>query len=826
MSGQFSERVNIIINFAREEATRLKHDYIGTEHLLLGIVKEGTGSAVQILNNLGIEIEEIGRRLEASISDGGTAVMPGTTLPMTPRAKTTLQRAKIEAQNLNAPQTGTQHLLMALILDPTSQSSAVLTGLGLDYEQIKEQVVLMAKDDKAAQQSGGKQAPGMTRRTTQPIRKSLTPFLDQYGRNLNTLAKEGKLDPVIGRSKEIERIIQILTRRRKNNPLLIGEPGIGKTAIVEGLAQKIVNREIPQLLENKVVFTVELSGIVAGTQYRGQFEERMKALIVELQKNENVIVFIDEIHTIVGAGGASGALDAANIFKPALSRGEIKCVGATTLDEYRKYFESDAALDRRFQTLMVEPPSVQEAIQIIGGLKKTYEDHHKVKYTDEAIKEAVVLSDRYISDRFLPDKAIDVIDEAGAFKRLSGMEIPQEIRDLEQKIEEAEKAKNLAIQTEIFEEAAVQQKIINELTEELKERNKKWRENMTENVLVVDEHAISRVLSSMTGIPLNQLEEQESQKLMKLEEHLRASIIGQDEALESVARSIRRSRAGLRNIKRPIASFIFLGPTGVGKTELAKALAKELFNSEDALIRIDMSEYMEKFEVSKLIGSAPGFVGYEDAGQLSEKVRKKPYSVVLLDEIEKAHPDVFNILLQILDDGRLTDSHGRHVNFKNTIIIMTSNAGTRDASKKALGFARDSDKSNYDVMKGRVTDELKKVFTPEFLNRVDETIVFKHLNKEDIEKIIDIRLQEFLERLKERKVIAEITDELRKHLLNKGFDADLGARPLQRALQRNLEDVLAEAFLMKEYQEGDNIIIDVKDGNVVVSKVEKEKKDE
>ena len=823
MSGQFSERVKIIINLAREEAARLKQDYVGTEHLLLGIVKEGGGSAVQVLANLGIDTGEVARRIEDSVAgDGGTMTMPGTTLPITPRAKEVLKRAEMEARNLSSQLTETQHLLLALIRDPESQAAAVLTGLGLDYEQIKEQVTAMSKDNKSSQSAGKQQSPGMTRRITQPVRKSLTPFLDHYGRNLNALAKEGKLDPVIGRSKEIDRIIQILTRRRKNNPLLIGEPGIGKTAIVEGLAQKIVNRDIPQLLENKEVFTVELSGVVAGTQYRGQFEERMKAFIAELQRNEQVIVFIDEIHTIVGAGSASGTLDAANIFKPALARGEVKCVGATTLDEYRRYFESDAALDRRFQTIMVEPPSVQEAILIIDGLKKTYENHHKVKYTDEAIREAVVLADRYISDRFLPDKAIDVIDEAGAFKRLSGMEIPQEIRDLELAVEETEKAKNLAVEIQNFEEAAMQKNVQNDLKAELEEKSRQWRSNMTDNVLVVDEHAISRVLSSMTGIPLNQLEEQESQKLMQLEGQLRKSIIGQEEALESVARSIRRSRAGLRNIKRPIASFIFLGPTGVGKTELAKALAKELFNSEDALIRIDMSEYMEKFEVSKLIGSAPGFVGYEDAGQLSEKVRKKPYSVVLLDEIEKAHPDVFNILLQILDDGRLTDSHGRHVNFKNTIIIMTSNAGTRDASKKALGFARDSDKSNYDVMKGRVTDELKKVFTPEFLNRVDETIVFKHLNKEDVEKIIEIRLNEFLERLKERKVEAEITKELKAHLLDKGFDADLGARPLQRAMQRNLEDVLAEAFLMKEYQEGDKIIIDAKDGSVVVAKAQKD----
>ncbi|MCL1946200.1 MAG: ATP-dependent Clp protease ATP-binding subunit [Chitinivibrionia bacterium] len=822
MSIQHTDRVKIVITRAHEEAVRLKQDYVGTEHLLLGIIKEGTGTAVQVLTSFGIDINEVARRMEESMSgDGGTMTMPsGTSLPITPRGKEVLKRAEIEARNLSANLMGTEHLLLALIRDPESEAAAVLTSMGLDYEQIKEQVSAISKDKAAEQQARqNPQSQGMLRKPVQPVRKSLTPFLDHYGRNLNVLAKEGKLDPVIGRTKEIDRIIQILTRRRKNNPLLIGEPGIGKTAIVEGLAQKIVNREIPQLLENKVVYSLELSGVVAGTQYRGQFEERMKAFIAELQKNENVIVFIDEIHTIVGAGSASGTLDAANIFKPALARGEIKCVGATTMDEYRKYFESDAALDRRFQTIMVEPPSVQEAIQIISGLKKTYEDHHKVKYTDEAIQEAVVLSDRYISDRFLPDKAIDIIDEAGAFKRLSGMEIPQEIRDLEQQIEEAEKAKKIAVEIQNFEEAAMQKNLQNDLKTELEEQKKRWRETMTDNILVVDSQTISRVISSMTGIPLNQLEEQESQKLLQLESHLRKNIIGQEDALESVAKSIRRSRAGLRNIKRPIASFIFLGPTGVGKTELAKALAKELFNSEDALIRIDMSEYMEKFEVSKLIGSAPGFVGYEDAGQLSEKVRKKPYSVILLDEIEKAHPDVFNILLQILDDGRLTDSHGRHINFKNTIIIMTSNAGTRDASKKSLGFSKDNDKSNYDVMKGRVTDELKKIFTPEFLNRVDETIVFKHLNKEDVEKIIEIRLQEFQERLKERKVSVELTQELKKFLLQKGFDADLGARPLQRALQRNLEDVLAEAFLMKEYQEGDSIKVDVEDEKVIVHKV-------
>jgi len=827
MSGQLTDRAKRVLDLAREEAARLKQDYVGTEHLLLGIIKEGEGTAIQVLLNLDIDIDEVARKIEESVSTDGGTMVQGTMLPITPRAKKVIEKAGFEARNLNSDFIGTEHLLLALIRDPESQAAAVLTGMGVDYEMLKDQIIAIAKERKEQQKQNQPQQPGMARRgaATAP-RKSLTPFLDHYGRNLNQMAKEGRLDPVIGRSNEIDRVIQILSRRRKNNPLLIGEPGIGKTAIVEGLAQKIVKKEIPQILENKVVYSLELSGVVAGTQYRGQFEDRIKALITELQKNENVILFIDEIHTMVGAGGASGTLDAANIFKPALSRGEIKCIGATTLDEYRKYFESDAALDRRFQTIMVEPPSVAEAIQIIGGLKKTYEDHHKVKYTDKAIEESVILSDRYISDRFLPDKAIDIIDEAGAYKRLSGMEIPPEERDLEQKIEEVEKVKSIAAVEQRFEEAAKQKQIQDELKNELEERKKARLAQSDENVLIVDEQTISRVVSSITGIPLNQLEEQESQKLLHLEEHLRGSIIGQEDALESVAKSIRRSRAGLRNIKRPIASFIFLGPTGVGKTELAKALAKELFNTEDALIRIDMSEYMEKFEVSKLIGSAPGFVGYEDAGQLSEKVRKKPYSVVLFDEIEKAHPDIFNILLQILDDGRLTDSHGRHINFKNTIIIMTSNAGTRDASKKGLGFTQDTNQSNYEVMKSRVTDELKKHFTPEFLNRVDETIVFRHLNKEDIEKIIDIRLDEFKKRLKEKNVNAELTPNLKKFLVEKGFDPDLGARPLQRAIQRNLEDVLAEAFLMREYKEGDNIAVDVEDGNVVVKKVDKPEKEE
>jgi ATP-dependent Clp protease ATP-binding subunit ClpC len=615
MGGLFSDNAKTVINLAKYEAIRLQQDYVGTEHLLLGIIKEGSGAAIRIFNNLGINIDEVKRRIEETIvSDGGT-MLQSSMLPITPRARKVLENAGIEARNLSSALIGTQHLLLALIRDPESQASAVLVGMGLDYEQIKEAINHVENEksiDNPVADTSKMQNSEMQRRQAQQQVKSTTPFLDHYGRNLNTLAKEKKLDPVIGRSKEIERVIQILSRRKKNNPLLIGEPGIGKTAIIEGLAQRIVNRDIPQILETKVIYSLDLSGVVAGTTYRGQFEERMKAFITELQKNENVIVFIDEIHTIVGAGSASGTLDAANIFKPALARGEIKCVGATTLDEYRKYFEPDAALDRRFQTIMVEPPSISETISIITGLKKTYEEHHKVEYTDRAIEEAVILSDRYISDRFLPDKAIDVIDEAGALKRLSGLEIPQEIRELEQKLEETEKAKNTAANEQNYEEAARQKNIQDHIKDALKETSQKWRENINENVLVVDELVISRVISSMTGIPLNQLEEQESQKLLHLEEHLRQSVIGQEEALESVARSIRRNRAGLRNIKRPIASFIFLGPTGVGKTELAKVLAKELFNNENALIRIDMSEYMEKFELSKLIGAAPGFVGYDD----------------------------------------------------------------------------------------------------------------------------------------------------------------------------------------------------------------------
>ena len=638
-------------------------------------------------------------------------------------------------------------------------------------------------------------------------------------RDLTALAREGKLDPVIGREKEIERVVQILSRRKKNNPVLIGEPGIGKTAIVEGLAQKIIDKSIPQVLENKRVVNLDMASIVAGTKYRGQFEERIKALMVELQKNDNVIIFIDELHTIVGAGGSEGSLDASNIFKPALSRGEIQCVGATTLDEYRKYIEKDGALARRFQTIMVDPPSVKETILILAGLRHNYEDHHKVTYTDKAIEAAVKLSERYISDRFLPDKAIDVIDEAGARKRLSSMEIPPEIRQIEMEINDVIKEKEKAVEHQEFERAAKLRDTQEKLKEALLEKKALWRKSKAEERLLVDEATIVEIIATMTGIPLSRLEEEESNRLLKLEDELRKRVIGQDKALEAVAKSIRRSRAGLHSARRPIASFIFLGPTGVGKTELAKTLSVALFNTEDALVRIDMSEYMEKFAVSRLVGAPPGYVGYEEGGQLSEKIRKKPYSVILLDEIEKAHPDVFNILLQILDDGVLTDSYGRHVNFKNTIIIMTSNAGTRDVRKTAsVGFGKSTDVSDYEAMKGKVMDELKRIFNPEFLNRVDDTIVFNPLGKEEIAKIVDIQLREVSGKLSERNVNLEVSQSAKEFILEHGFDPILGARPMRRSIQKLVEDRLAEEFLNKRFDDGDTVTVDAGNGELTFSK--------
>ncbi len=790
----FTDRVKKVMQIAREESVRLGNDYVGTEHLLLGLIKEGDGVAVAVLRSMGVDLDQLTSNIEKAITSTGGMMTIGQMLPFTPRAKKVLEIAANEARSMSHKYIGTEHLLLALMKDTESAAANALAAASLEYEKVKDEIGRVLR---------GGESVGASKE------KSKTPFLDHFGRDLTNMAREGRLDPVIGREKEIERVVQILSRRKKNNPVLIGEPGIGKTAIVEGLAQKIHEKAIPQVLENKRVINLDMASMVAGTKYRGQFEERLKALMVELQKNENIIIFIDELHTIVGAGGSEGSLDASNIFKPALSRGEIQCIGATTLDEYRKYIEKDGALARRFQTIMVDPPNVQETIQILRGLRIRYEEHHTVNYSERAIESAVTLSERYISDRFLPDKAIDVIDEAGARKRLSSMEIPPEIRDMEKEISDVVREKEESVEQQEFERAAKLRDKQDKLKGDLLEKKALWRKSKSEERLLVDEATIIEVISTMTGIPLSRLEEEESKKLLNLEEELRRRVIGQDQALEAIARSIRRSRAGLHNIRRPIASFIFLGPTGVGKTELAKTLAESLFDSEDALVRIDMSEYMEKFAVSRLVGAPPGYVGYEEGGQLSEKIRKKPYSVVLFDEIEKAHPDVFNILLQILDDGILTDAYGRHVNFKNTLIIMTSNAGTREVKRTGkVGFGKTTDLSTYDAMKSKVMDELKRLFNPEFLNRVDEAIVFNHLGKKEIARIVDIQIREVEKRLEERNVHLKVSDEAKGFIVDKGYDPVLGARPLRRSIQRLVEDRLAEEFLNERFHEGDTVKVD------------------
>jgi len=808
MNGMFTDRVKKVMQIAREESVRLGNDYVGTEHLLLGLIKEGDGVAVAVMKGMGVDTDDLAESIERTVTSAGGMMTIGQMLPFTPRAKKVLEVAANEARAMTHKYIGTEHLLLALMKDTESAAANALGAAGLEYDRVKEEIGRVLKGGEVSGAPLSKE-------------KSKTPFMDHFGRDLTAMAKEGKLDPVIGREKEIERVVQILSRRRKNNPVLIGEPGIGKTAIVEGLAQKIVDKNIPQVLEDKRVINMDMASMVAGTKYRGQFEERLKALTVELQKNENVIIFIDELHTIVGAGGSEGGLDASNIFKPALSRGEIQCVGATTLDEFRKYIEKDGALARRFQTIVVDPPSVAETIQILSGLRHNYEEHHKVTFSDKAIEAAVKLSDRYISDRFLPDKAIDVIDEAGARKRLSSMEIPSEVREIEKEIEEVAREKELAVEQQKFEEAARLRDRQEKLGGTLLEAKALWRKSKSEERLLVDETTVNEVIATMTGIPITRLAEKETHKVLHLEEELRRRVIGQDEALGAIARSIRRSRAGLHNIKRPIASFIFLGPTGVGKTELAKALSHALFDSDEALVRIDMSEYMEKFAVSRLVGAPPGYVGYEEGGQLTEKIRKKPYSVILLDEIEKAHPDVFNLLLQILDDGVLTDSYGRHVNFKNTIIIMTSNAGTRDVKRMGtVGFGRTDAVSDYEAMKSRVTDEMKRIFNPEFINRIDETIVFSALGKDEIAKIVDIQLNEVQQRLTDRNIKLVFTPEMKQFLVDKGYDPILGARPLRRSIQRSVEDPLAEEFLLGKFVDGDEITLAVEGEQLVFRKSE------
>ena len=792
MHDKFTERVRKVMYLAREEAARLQHDYIGTEHLLLGVIREGEGIAATVLNNLGLDLDAIRQAVESMVASTGGTLTIGE-IPFTPRAKRVLELSVDEARQLGHNYVGTEHLLLGLIREGEGVAARVLLELGVDRKKVREETLKLL---------------GGTPSVSQPERegKVETPALNQFGRDLTALARENKLDPIIGRESEIERVIQVLSRRKKNNPILIGEPGVGKTAIAEGLAERIVENRVPETLKDKRIVTLDLAAVVAGTKYRGQFEERLKAVMNEIRESKDTIIFIDELHTIVGAGGAEGAIDASNMLKPALARGELQCIGATTLDEFRKYIEKDGALERRFQPIMVDPPSVDETIEIIKGLRDKYEAHHGAKFTDDAIVAAARLADRYINDRFLPDKAIDVIDEAGACARLSVSAIPTEVRDLEKHVEEVAKEKEAAIQQQEFEKAARLRDKEKELRAKLREHKKSWNEVKHDTQITVDVELIASVISRMTGIPINRIEEKESAKLLRMEDELRKWIVGQDEAVAAVSRAIRRNRAGLRDPRRPIGSVIFLGPTGVGKTELARVLARFLFDDPDALIRIDMSEYMEKFSVSRLIGAPPGYVGHEEGGQLTEKVRRKPYSVVLLDEIEKAHPDVFNILLQVLDDGQLTDSLRRKVDFKNTVLIMTSNIGARQIKgSRSLGFSERTEESSYGTMKTTILEELKRAFNPEFLNRVDEAIVFHSLSRVEMFNITRILMEQVVDRLRVAGVKLTFEDEVIDFLIEKGFDAALGARPLKRAIQKLIEDPLSEHVLRGQLKDGSEV---------------------
>lgn len=807
MFGRFTERAQKVLALAQEEAVRLGHNNIGTEHILLGLIREGEGIAAKALVALGLGLEKIQDEVESLIGRGQEQP---TNIAYTPRAKKVIELSMDEARKLGHTYVGTEHILLGLIREGEGVAARVLNNLGVSLNKARQQVLQLLGSSETVSPSHGSAS------------NANTPTLDSLARDLTAIAKEGNLDPVIGRSKEIERVIQVLSRRTKNNPVLIGEPGVGKTAIAEGLAQKIVNNEIPETLRDKRVMTLDMGSVVAGTKYRGEFEDRLKKIMDEIRQAGNVILFIDELHTLIGAGGAEGAIDASNILKPALSRGELQCIGATTLDEYRKYIEKDAALERRFQPITVDQPTAEEAIQILHGLRDRYEAHHRVKITDEAIEQAVKLSDRYITDRFLPDKAIDLIDEASSKVRLRSYTVPPNLKELESKLEDIRKEKDAAVQSQEFEKAAALRDTEQKMREELERTKNEWKEKQGRTDTAVFAEDIAQIVASWTGIPVSQLAEEETERLLKMESILHSRVIGQEEAVKAVSKAIRRARAGLKDPKRPIGSFIFLGPTGVGKTELARALAEAMFGDENAVIRIDMSEYMEKHSTSRLVGAPPGYVGYDEGGQLTEKVRRKPYSVVLLDEIEKAHPEVFNILLQVLEDGRLTDSKGRVVDFRNTLIIMTSNVGADMIKRNStLGFTAVQDAGrDYSNMRDKVMGELKKSFRPEFLNRIDEIIVFHSLDESHIGQIVSLMADELRKRLLEQDIEFTLTDKAKDFLAKEGYDPAYGARPLRRAIQKHIEDRLSEELLKGAIAKGDQLTIDVKDGELIVEKSE------
>ncbi len=839
MEAKFSQRVKDVISFSREEALRLGNDFIGVEHLLLGLIREGDGKAIAVLHEFHLDLKMIRKEIEQNLAKSSGAAIGKqnlTNIPLVKQAERVLKLTYLEAKLYKSPMIGTEHLLLSILKNEDSAACSILNKYGVIYENVKDELESM-KDDEitpraefpgGAEEDAGNEESFSSQRKADP--KSKTPVLDNFGRDLTKMAEAGRLDPIVGREKEIERVSQILSRRKKNNPILIGEPGVGKSAIAEGLALRIVQRKVSRVLFNKRIVSLDLASLVAGTKYRGQFEERMKAVMQEIEKNPDVILFIDEIHTIIGAGGASGSLDASNMFKPALARGEMQAIGATTLDEYRQYIEKDGALERRFQKVIIEPTSAGETVQILNNIKERYEDHHSVTYTEDAIEACVRLTERYITDRHLPDKAIDALDEVGSRVHLTNINVPQEILDIEEKIEGLKDEKNEVIKSQQYEKAAELRDNERKLQEQLEVAKKKWEDESKENRVSVTEEHVAEVVSMMSGVPVTRISESETGRLANLAQDIRGKVIGQDEAVEKVVKAIQRNRAGLKDPNKPIGSFFFLGPTGVGKTQLAKVLAKSLFESTDSLIRIDMSEYMEKFSISRLVGAPPGYVGYEEGGQLTEKVRRKPYSIILLDEIEKAHPDVFNLLLQALDDGHMTDGLGRKIDFKNTILIMTSNIGARQLSDfgSGVGFGTKAKIDQQDdAAKIVVHNALRKAFAPEFLNRIDDMIMFNSLKREDIHKIIDLELNLLYGRINDLGYAIEMTDKAKDYIVEKGYDEKFGARPLKRAIQKLIEDPLAEEIVQSHLHEGDTIKLDYKEGDtdltIEIVKAKKEK---